>query len=223
MSIPIINDENLHVHTAGISTKKKFQKTHKTGDITNPNTFANYKTGIKSPSTPQNSHNKTKNKNFGKLFTQKTSSALTKEFTDTISGSLLTTLSAKCNVQYVNPNGQKTNLQAKWLTFQNNGKMVIYASPNHNPLDSTIDVLERQVTSQYLLNMMEYGMIEQLNPNLLCEPEAVVDFGLLAKSKILGYGSAIQIKKVLLDTTQSVNHTSLRCCQVTRKDLKQVL
>lgn len=83
------------------------------------------------------------------------------------------------------------------MTFQNNGKMVIYASPDHNPLDLTIDVRERQVTSQYLLNMMEYGMIEQMNPNQPCEPEVVVDFGLLAKSKI-STGTAIKIKPVLV-------------------------
>ena len=42
-------------------------------------------------------------------------------------------------------------------------------------------------------------MIEQMNPNYKCEPEAVVDFGLIAKSKTSA-GTAITLKQTLVGT-----------------------
>jgi len=65
MPSAIINDENLAVHTAGVSPMK--QKSRKyNNDFSNPNFFANSKKGTKA-TTPKMSYTKSKNKNFSKV------------------------------------------------------------------------------------------------------------------------------------------------------------
>ena len=104
------------------------QKVYRPSDFSNQNLFAQYKEGS---AAPKKKHTKSKNRNF---------SILTNNYTDTLCGAVLTTLSVKCKVQYVYPTGQKTKLSDKWLTFQSNGKLVVYKSSEHDPMDSTLNV-----------------------------------------------------------------------------------
>ena len=79
-------DENPMVQATGIN--KMNHKAYRPSDFSNHNMFAQYNKdkGITSSQT------NTKNRNF---------SMLTNNYTDTVSGSVLTTLSVKCKVQYV--------------------------------------------------------------------------------------------------------------------------